>query len=102
MFDPKQFDELAKKLFNALPTSVQNLEKDVQSKFREILMDTFNRLDLVTRDEFDAQSKVLEKTRKKVDDLHKRLDALSDEAPAPNKAAAKKKAAPKKATKKKA
>ena len=78
MFDPKQFDELAKKLFNALPTSVQNLEKDVQSKFREILMDTFNRLDLVTRDEFDAQSKVLEKTRKKVDDMEKIIKQLEE------------------------
>ena len=76
MFDPKQFDELAKKLFQALPTSVQNLEKDVQEKFKEILQNAFSRLYLVTRDEFDVQCKVLAKTREKVDALQMQLDAL--------------------------
>lgn len=76
MFDPKQFDELAKNLFKALPSSVQNLEKEVQEKFKEILQTTFNRLDLVTRDEFDVQSKVLAKTREKVDALQIQLDTM--------------------------
>ena len=76
MFDPKQFDELAKSLFQALPSSVQNLEKEVQEKFKEILQHTFNRLDLVTRDEFDVQSKVLAKTREKLDAMQMQLDTI--------------------------
>ena len=76
MFDPKQFDALAKSLFQALPSSVQNLEKEVQEKFKEILQHTFNRLDLVTRDEFDVQSKVLAKTREKLDAMQMQLDTI--------------------------
>ncbi|HHS7963670.1 TPA: accessory factor UbiK family protein, partial [Legionella pneumophila] len=47
MFDPKQFDELANKLFATLPTSLQNFEKDIQQKFKEVLQSTFSRMDLV-------------------------------------------------------
>lgn len=76
MFDPKQFDDLAKKLFAILPTSVQNFEKDIQQKFKEVLQTTFSRLDLVTREEFDVQTKVLARTREKLDALQLQLDEL--------------------------
>jgi ubiquinone biosynthesis accessory factor UbiK len=76
MFDPKQFDELAKKLFATLPPSLQNFEKDIQQKFKEVLQATFARMDLVTRDEFDVQTKVLARTREKLDHLQKQVDEL--------------------------
>ncbi|KTD34519.1 accessory factor UbiK family protein [Legionella israelensis] len=77
MFDPKQFDEIAKKLFAALPESAQNFEKEMQQKFKEILLAAFSRLDLVTREEFDVQSKVLARTREKVDTLQMQIDSLT-------------------------
>lgn len=76
MFDPKQFDDLAKKLFSTLPTSLQNLEKDIQHKFKEVLQATFAKMDLVTRDEFDVQAKVLARTREKLEHLQKQVDDL--------------------------
>ncbi|MFA6303104.1 MAG: accessory factor UbiK family protein [Legionella sp.] len=76
MFDPKHFDDLAKKLFSALPDSLQNIEKDIQQKFKEILQATFSRMDLVTREEFDVQTKVLARTREKLDQLEKQIDTL--------------------------
>ncbi len=33
MFIPKQFEDLAKKLYNALPTSLQNVENEIQQQF---------------------------------------------------------------------
>lgn len=74
MFDPKQFDEIAKNLFAALPPSLQSFEKDIQQKFKEILQATFARLDLVTREEFDVQTKVLARTREKVEQLQHQFD----------------------------
>ncbi len=74
MFDPKQFDDLASKLFNALPTSLQNFEKEIQQKFKEILQATFTRMDLVTREEFDVQAKVLGRTRDKLEQLQQQFD----------------------------
>ena len=76
MFEPNQFEDLAKKLFAALPVSLQNVEKEIQEKFREILLATFNRLDLVTREEFDVQTKVLARTREKLDELQVQVENL--------------------------
>ncbi|KTD32737.1 Membrane fusogenic activity [Legionella nautarum] len=76
MFDPKHFDDLAKKLFASLPTSFQNFENDIQQKFKEILQATFARMDLITREEFDVQTKVLARTREKLDALQEQVDAL--------------------------
>lgn len=77
MFDPKQFDELAKSLFATLPNSLQNIEKDIQQKFKEVLQATFTRMDLITRDEFDVQCKVLARTREKLDQLQAQVDVLA-------------------------
>lgn len=76
MFEPKQFDDLAKKLFSALPVSVQNFEKEVEQKFKEILQSAFTRMDLITREEFDIQTKVLARTREKLEILEAQVAAL--------------------------
>ena len=85
MFDPKQFDDLAKKLFASLPTSVQSFEQDIQQKFKEILQATFARLDLITREEFDIQTKVLARTREKLDMLEAQIALLVEENNKPKK-----------------
>ncbi|WP_133128929.1 ubiquinone biosynthesis accessory factor UbiK [Legionella nagasakiensis] len=76
MVEISQFEELAKKLYATLPASVQNFENEIQQKFREILQSAFTRMDLVTREEFDIQIKVLARTRDKVEALQKQVDAL--------------------------
>ena len=77
MFDLKDFEELSKKLFSALPTSLQNLENDIQQKFQEILHAAFLKMDLVTRKEFDVQVKVLLRTREKIEALQKEVEVLA-------------------------
>lgn len=81
MFDPKQFEELAKKLYTALPTSLQNFENEIQQKFKEILQSAFTRMDLVTREEFDVQIKVLARTREKIDTLQAQVQTLLETKP---------------------
>ncbi|KTD47062.1 Membrane fusogenic activity [Legionella rubrilucens] len=76
MFDPKQFDDLAQKLFSTLPVSLQNFEKEIQQKFKDVLQAAFDRMDLVTREEFDIQTKVLARTREKLDALNEQVEAL--------------------------
>ena len=71
MLLPKQVEDLVKKLFSSLPKNVQLLEEDVKQQFKEVLQSTFAHLDLVTREEFDVQLKVLAKTREKVEHLEK-------------------------------
>ena len=73
MFDNKIFDDISKKLFDSLPDSLKSVEQDLQQKFKTILASAFDKLDLVTREEFEVQKKVLAKTRKKIDEIEAEL-----------------------------
>lgn len=74
MFDAKQLERLTQKLCAALPAGLEQAEADVRDAFSSILQAGFSELDLVTRDEFDAQVKVLVRTRTKVEALQTQLD----------------------------
>ena len=69
-------DELSKKLCDALPANLQTLKKDAEKNFHAVLKTTFNKLDLVTREEFDAQTKVLARSRKLIEELEKKVKDL--------------------------
>ena len=58
------------------------LQKDLESNFRAVLRASLSRLDLVSRDEFDAQVRVLERTRARLEELERRVVELSGAAPA--------------------
>ena len=49
---------------------------DVERNARAMLGNLFSRLDLVTREEFDAQARVLAQTRARLDQLEQRIAAL--------------------------
>lgn len=68
--------ELAAQLSEALPTQVNALKKDFEKNCHHILTKAFHKLDIVTREEFDTQTKVLSRTRKKLDELEKHIKAL--------------------------
>lgn len=76
MLDLSTFDALAKKLYAAIPSSLHQVDKDIQTQFKQILQVAFAQMDLVTREEFDVQTKVLARTREKVDALQKQLGAV--------------------------
>ena len=50
---------------------------DMQRAVKAIVQSTFQKLDLVSREEFDAQSIVLAKTRAKLEQLEKQLNELN-------------------------
>ncbi len=76
MFPPKQLEDLVKKLCETLPSGFQSFESDLRQQFKEILQSAFTHLDLVTREEFDVQVKVLARTREKVEHLQTQVDNL--------------------------
>lgn len=67
---------LAAQLTDALPSHIGTLKKDFEKNCQRILAQTFAKLDLVTREEFDTQTKVLARTRKKLEELEKILKEL--------------------------
>lgn len=73
---PPSVDQLAERLGQLLPPELQQIREDVHEKIRASLQDYFSRLDLVSREEFDIQSAVLQRTREKLDALEQRLAEL--------------------------
>ena len=59
----------------ALPESVS---QDVKENIRAAIQEVISELDVVTREEFEVQKKVLMKTRKKIDELERLLNSSSD------------------------
>ncbi len=50
--------------------------KDVEKNLRVVLSNIFSRLDLVTREEFEVQQQVLQRTREKLTQLETQVKAL--------------------------
>ncbi|PRP61124.1 hypothetical protein C7B72_23705, partial [Bacillus halotolerans] len=63
MFDPKLFDDMAKKIAEAMPSGLKSVQEDLERNMKTVLQSSFQKMDLVTREEFDIQSAVLAKTR---------------------------------------
>lgn len=78
MFNPTMLDDIAKKLANLVPEGARELQRDVEKNFRSVLQNAFSKLDLVTREEFDVQQKVLQRTRTKLEELEKQVAALEE------------------------
>lgn len=76
MPDTTYFDKLAKTLFQALPEHLQSVEQTCNKQFKEILQSAFQSLNLVTREEFDVQVKVLARTREKLEKLEAQIKTL--------------------------
>jgi BMFP domain-containing protein YqiC len=51
--------------------------QDIEKNVRALLSSAFGRLNLVTREEFDAQSAVLARTREKLEQLEQRLEQIT-------------------------
>jgi len=74
--DRNIIDDLAGKLADAIPGDIHELRNDIESNFRGLLQNGLDRLDLVTREEFEIQTKVLARTREKLDQLERELTEL--------------------------
>jgi BMFP domain-containing protein YqiC len=80
--------DLARRLSEALPTppggdlpgagTARALREDAERNLRAVLDSAFERMELVTREEFDAQAAVLARAREQLDALEARVAALEE------------------------
>jgi len=70
------FDDLANKISKTLPPVPGGMKNELEQSIRNILHNAFDKLDLVTREDFEVQSAVLQKTRIKLEKLEKKLNEL--------------------------
>ena len=78
MFDTKFIEDTVKRLTESLPPGLNKFKKELEKNFRAILQSVFSKLELVTREEFDVQKKVLLKTRHKINALEKQIIYLEN------------------------
>ncbi len=77
--DFQTLDEITRRLAGALPRELQTARAEIREQFRAVLESAFERMDLVTREQFEIQKSVLLRTREKLEALEKQLDAEAEQ-----------------------
>jgi hypothetical protein len=81
--DTNFVSELARKLARAVPDvggDLDTMRGDLEKNFQSLLSGAFDRMELVTREEFDVQRRVLERTREKLTRLEVQITALEQQS----------------------
>lgn len=73
MIKPKFFEDMQARVNQAMESAPA---KDIEKNVKAMMSQGFNKMDLVTREEFDIQMQILAKTRAKVDLLEAQIAAL--------------------------
>jgi len=76
MKDKNFLNDLIEKLGDVLPGNLQEIKQDIKKNFNVVLLSAFDKLELVTRKEFDTQVKVLARSRQKIELLETRVTEL--------------------------
>ena len=77
--DPQKLDELARGVLDNLPSGFRALQQDMEKNLRAALQGALAKMELVTRDEFEIQSAVLQRSREKLEALEARVAALEEQ-----------------------
>ncbi|MBF0265523.1 MAG: accessory factor UbiK family protein [Gammaproteobacteria bacterium] len=72
------FEDIASKITQILPPAPGAIKTEIEDNIRRIMQKSFEKFDLVTREEFDIQQAVLQRTRIKLEALEARIDELEN------------------------
>jgi hypothetical protein len=72
-FNSTVLDDLARRLAEAVPPSLRNMGRDLESNFKAVLQAQLAKLDLVSRTEFDVQTALLARTEAALGAVEQRL-----------------------------
>ncbi len=76
MIQPPPIDQLIGKLSESIPQGLGAQNDQIKQQMKSIMSRWLEEMDFVTREEFEVQKAVLQKTRQKLDELSKRLDEI--------------------------
>ncbi len=79
MMEPRALDDLARRIGALLPPGLERVQAEIRENVRALLSASLERMDVVTREEFDVQAAVLARTREKLEVLERRVAALEAE-----------------------
>ena len=72
--DSKKFIDLVGKIEKLIPSGSSESREELKAGLKTLIEDYLHTLNLVTREEFDIQKKVLMKTRLKIEELENKLN----------------------------
>ena len=81
MLNRNTLDELAHKITALLPDNMTQMQHDVEANVHALLQSALSKMNLVTREEFDVQTKVLLRTREKLEALERLVAELEQKHP---------------------
>ena len=76
MIDLKMVDELTRRLGESLPPGLVQKKEELENQFRSVLTGAFERMNLVSREEFDAKCELLEETRSRLAELEAQIEEI--------------------------
>ena len=75
---PAFIDELLAKITTVLPEDMQGLKDDTCKNMRAVLQSVFEKMDLVTREDFDVQKKILSRAQEHIQQLTQDVQRLEE------------------------
>ncbi len=76
MLDNQTINRLSDKINSLLPPGLQQVKTDFDAKLKTLLQQQLAEFEFVSREEFDIQSRVLQRTRAKLQALEDKLNQL--------------------------
>ena len=78
LIDLKKIEEIVESIAKGLPEGTDHIRGEIRDNVRIVLESTFARMNLVTREEFDAQTLVLRRTREKLEELERTVAKMEE------------------------
>lgn len=72
----ESLEQLTKRISSLIPGDIKHMQDDLENNIRSLLQSSLTKMNLVTREEFDVQSAVLQRTRDKLEQLEKQIEKL--------------------------
>jgi len=76
MLDNQTINRLSDKINQLLPPGMQQVKSDFDARLKTLLQQQLAQLEFVSREEFDIQARVLQRTRAKLEALEEKLGLL--------------------------
>ena len=76
MLSPQTLDQLSARIGELLPPGLKSAKSDFDARVKKLLGEQLANFEMVSREEFELQTRVLQRTREKLERLEARLAEL--------------------------
>ena len=79
MIELKKIEGIVENIAKVLPAGTDQVRAELRDNVRVVIESAFARMNLVTREEFDAQTALLRRTREKLEEIEAIVAAMEEE-----------------------